>query len=494
MFKIDPIPEPECPSDLFAVQINGFAAQAYQARVSRIPFNQVWPGHQRPPEHTELAAFISFDTDETVELSVTPQRSFSNAVIRPLSKKITPRRSGNTLTFRVSPGDMLSLELDGHHQNLHIFANLPLCHPKQRKPDVLYFGPGTHDAGQIVLHDRQTLVIDSGAVVYGSVLIQDAKHVRVCGHGILCNAAQTRTGLCFPSSFLDRKEQMLPDSLQALEAHPEAKTVSSTGCMKIIRSQDVLIEGIIFRDSAEWTATVGNCTDVTFDNVKTIGMWRYNADGIDFCNSSNGVIKNSFLRNFDDNIVVKGLKPFDGMDAKALLFEKNVIWCDWGRGLEIGAETCSDEICGIVFRDTDILHGTYAHMDIQNGDRGHVYDVLYENIRVEYSKYETEPVYQQNDAMQYAPGPTPHMPDLFDAIVMHCYWSQDTSRGKITDITLRDIAVQIDEGLPLPKIGLVGLDAQHSVQGVKIESLTVNGAPVCVPIEKNAFVSDIQLQ
>ena len=50
------------------------------------------------------------------------------------------------------------------------------------------------------------------------------------------------------------------------------------------------------------------------------------------------------------------------------------------------------------------------HMDIQNGDSGHVRHVLYEDIRIEYTKYETEPILQESDDMEYEPKKEPHMP------------------------------------------------------------------------------------
>ena len=40
--------------------VDGKPAFVYQARVSRLPVNQIWPGYQRPLNQTEIASFAYF--------------------------------------------------------------------------------------------------------------------------------------------------------------------------------------------------------------------------------------------------------------------------------------------------------------------------------------------------------------------------------------------------------------------------------------------------
>ena len=69
------------------------------------------------------------------------------------------------------------------------------------------------------------------------------------------------------------------------------------------------IGGIILRDPQEWAGVrPQQCENIDIDNLKLIGFWRYNADGIDIVSSRNVTIRNCFVRAFDDNIVIKGLK------------------------------------------------------------------------------------------------------------------------------------------------------------------------------------------
>ena len=69
---------------------------------------------------------------------------------------------------------------------------------------------------------------------------------------------------------------------------------------------NVEISGVIFNDASAWTATF-LLYNILVDNIKTIGMWN-TIRMVRFVNSSNGIVRNSFLRNFDDVIVLKGIK------------------------------------------------------------------------------------------------------------------------------------------------------------------------------------------
>jgi hypothetical protein len=50
-----PAPDGEALSEHYELRVNGQAVPVYACRVSAVPFNQVWPGYQRPLDQTELA-------------------------------------------------------------------------------------------------------------------------------------------------------------------------------------------------------------------------------------------------------------------------------------------------------------------------------------------------------------------------------------------------------------------------------------------------------
>ena len=71
-----------------------------------------------------------------------------------------------------------------------------------------------------------------------------------------------------------------------------------------------------------WSTIIrNNCENITVDNIKIIGQWRYNSDGINICASKNVTVKNSFIRSFDDCIITRGAY-LEGEDGNV----ENVLW------------------------------------------------------------------------------------------------------------------------------------------------------------------------
>lgn len=440
-----PLPAGEAVSRDYKVTVDGQDAPCQVCRVSAMPFNRSWPGAQRPVEQSELAAFVSFDMKSPAKVSVTANRDFSEVVVRPLSKGIQCNVDGRTITFTIDKPGQFSLELDGRHHNLHIFAN-PV-ETFKRTADTLYYGPGVHDAGMIELHDGQTLFIDGGAVVYGSVKAVSAANISIVGHGIL-----------------DQSRMERHDPLEW----------GTDGLVNFVKCENVRIEGVILRDSNWWTITAANCRNVFYNNVKTIGMWRYNSDGFDFVNSQNVQVLNCFLRNFDDVIVMKG-QDYKHLDVRNYLVEGCVLWCDWGGAIEFGAETVANEYCNFVFRDCDIIRNSCGGLRIQSGDRAYIHNVLFDDIRIEYSKYDRNQMIQASDPMKYEPEDKPNLPPAIWGWIYCGVWTKDMVYGNVADVTYRNIKITADEGIPMPGIKFEGVDAGHTFNRITLDGIYFNG-------------------
>jgi len=464
MLKLYPIQQGVKKCNHFAVRINGQPAEVYSCLVSAMPFNREWPGHQRPIDQAEEASFVYFDTNEVVDFEIDACKDFSELKIRPLSKNIKPEVDCRKIKFSAGVGQY-TVELDGHHNALHIFVNpIREYHVNIEDENVLYFGPGVHRPGHIELKSNQTLFVDAGAVVHASVRSEDCENIKIIGHGII------------DYETFDRHDPLM---------------WGYDGLINLIRCKNVTVDGVILKDSSWWTLTAFNCENVLIDNAKAIGMWRYNSDGFDMVNSANVIIRNCFLRTFDDSIVFKGLKlvlggketvnldnPKFKCDAKNVenhLVENCVVWCDWGRSLEIGAETCADEYVNIAYKNCDLIHNESVALDLQNGDRANVHNVHYEDIRVEFSKYETRGKIQCEDEQKYEPREILWPADLLFADMYVGKWSNDMVYGHTHDISYKNITVYIDEEVPMPMIQFKGGTPENWAENITIENLVING-------------------
>jgi hypothetical protein len=474
---IYPAPPTEKLSADFELKVAGQAVPVYQCRVSAVPFNQLFKGYQRPLDQTEIASFAYWDQSGPAQVEIVSRRPIGQdqgcangqgapgVVVRPLSLGIVPSVDGNRIAFTMASPGQVTVEVNGLHCALHLFANPPAPEaPDPRAPLVRYFGPGVHSPGIIMLQSNETLYVAGGAVVYGAVQAAGAQNIQILGRGVI-DASRFERG-------------------------------KGGGCIRLTNCKGVTIDGVVLRDPDVWCCTTRACSNVTISNIKLIGLWRYNADGIDICNSQDVVIRDCFIRAFDDCIVVKGLKneAFEDRSVRNVLAERCVIWCDWGRAMEVGAETYADEIEGVTFRDCDILRASLIAMDIQHGDRAHIRGVLFEKIRLEIDDFNPKLLIQKGPDDQYPADPEDVPPRLLVIEIVKTGWNWDAQRGTVDGVTLRDIRVT---GKPFPPSRLQGADADHQVRNVSIEGLRVNGRTLAslqeAAVEIRPFVEDVQI-
>lgn len=528
MLQITTPTSPDAISRDYSITVNGQTAYPLKTRVSAIPFNRLWPGHQRPIEQSELACYLSLSADEPVTLTVKPSHPFSECVVRPLSKGVTPLVEGNEIRLTLSDVGQYTLEIDGPHHALHIFVD-PVRDFGVDRTDarVLYFGAGEHYVGQLDLDDDTTVYIDRDAVVHGSILAVGRRNIRILGYGALDGGWDERKTENFLLAYDYSRVPNGNWELEQMQSRfcgvgdlfpvPSEPYVPGTGsilyqgrehfyrvldAMRPVKSgihlyacQNIEINGIILRDSAGLTATQAGCEGIVYDGVKLIGMWRYNSDGIDFYNCRHCAVKNSFLRTFDDTIGIKGQIGWDTENTTDILIDGCVVWNDWGHSLEFGADTVASEICRITFRNCDVIHHAHAVLDIKNMDRAYIHDVSFENIRVEYSRDDSEPQYQHSDDTIYRAEPA--MSPLICAILDSNMWSNDRLYGRNEDIRFIDIHVCTDDGMLFPASSLSGYDKEHQTERIRIEGMTHNGNPIRTAEQMNlsigAFVSDVTI-
>ena len=333
----------------------------------------------------------------------------------------------------------------------------------------------------IELKSNQTLFIEEGAVVYACIRARDAENIRILGHGILDNS-HNKEKILF--------EVNLENNSEAVMNAKRLHTVQLEYCTNIE------IDGITIRDSLLYNIRPIGCEKLKIKNVKAIGCWRYNSDGIDMHNCKDVYISNCFLRTFDDSICIKGFDYYFVDDIETavrnatyrngkvydcfrnVLIENCVVWNDWGKALEIGAETKAEEIHNVTFRNCDIIHLTGNALDCMNVDYADVHDIAFKNINIECDETIPCPVLQKNDGEKYENPDTEYMPTTISVtVVFHHEYSKgsENRRGKNRNILFENIHVFGDK---LPIIECCGYDEEHMTENVLISGLYLNGKPI----------------
>ena len=448
----------------FEMTVNGESVPVYTCRISKNPFNRVFCGYQRPYEQTERSSFVNLISDEPLEIVVTAKKAFQRAMLKPYSKGVQVCVDGDKLRFTLAKNGHFVLALDDWHGCMHIFNSKPV--PAPAKEEVThYFGAGIHLAGKLVLRSGDSVYIDKDALVFGCIFAKDAENIKIFGNGLLDDSMEER----FP-----------------LEAWLTCYEEYTNGTIRLMNCKDVLVQGVGLRNSAVWCFSVFGCEGVVIDDIKLFGQWRYNTDGIDLVNSKKVTVKNSFIHSFDDGIVVKGVVRFCDKDVEGISVENCVVWCDWGRALEIGIETVAKKISDISYRNCDVIRGGAVALDIQNGNEAEITGVSYEDIRVEINGFDTPEVYQSTDEKKYDKEGVLAVPKLITVtnprlarFSKPLRYTPEKAVGddpaSVRGVRYEKIAVYMDESIEdNPKVEIKD-ELGGKIDGICVGKITVNG-------------------
>ncbi len=375
---------------MYRVKLNGQELTVYSTRVSAFPFNKLFDGKQRDLSQSETAYYVTADIDTSAILEIAMETEFLEYELRPFAKNIVSQREGNTILLTVVPSMQVVLEIDGKHNALHIFINPISKAPNDKQ--VIYYDKGEHYAGLICLESHQTLYLEEGAHVYGAVYAKDAEDIKICGRGVLDASPYRR------NDDIEADGHELQEELKRRFGFAETDA-RYLGNLTLYNCKNVFVEGVILEDAPLWSLTVRNgCDDITIDNVKVIGQWRYNSDGIDICASRNVTVKNCFVRSFDDCIIARAAY-LEGEDEplENMTVENCVLMCDWGKNLEIWCGWVPTSVRNVSFTDCYLTRMTHIAMSIATwfgSEQTLVENILYKNIYIDEDKSYEPPLYE----------------------------------------------------------------------------------------------------
>lgn len=440
-------PKPIPASQLASMRVDGHELFVYDTAVNN---THAWKDNYKPA--LSAAPVTSFDfagAPVTMEITVKDQQDLGDVVVRPLGAGITANVEGNVITFQIAQPNVYTVEWGGAMNSMHIFANaIEDDAPTESTDTVKYIGPGAWTIDTMVLKDGMDVYISGGAVIQGIAVGNKASNVTIRGRGFF-------DGSNHQSWMLEKRTAYVPISL--------------TDC------QNITIEGIAMLDPNAWCLNLYNCDNVTVDGVKIITA-RPNGDGITVQSCRDVTVKNSFVRSWDDSLVVKNYSNLKGSDSANILFDNCQIWTDLAQSMEIGYETnkggkLKPTIQNVTFQNITVLHNFHKPvMSIHNADDAAISNIAYRNITVEDASM------GKGDAGENA--------QLIDITIAQSSWSSAKKRGTVDGVTFEGIyvlggddTIDFREGNLCP-IRMEGFDEAHLVRNVTVMDLYILGQPI----------------
>lgn len=398
------------------VWVNGAAVETiYETAVCT---QRYW--EENPPLSTTPVAIAVQEGPYQVEIDFL-SAAVQSAVVRPLALGITPEIHDGRVCFTAMEPANLTIEYNGQIDGaLHLFLDAPDADaPEAGAAKVRYFGSGIYRDQIITVKSNETIYLAEGCVLYGQIYCGLGKNFTIAGHGVLCGSIYDRW-----------QDTIVP--------------VNLSNC------SDFVIRDITILDPSAWTVNLLKCKNAVIDNVKIVSA-RSNSDGFTFQNCTNIEVKNSFVRSWDDSLVVKG---YNG-DVHQITFDHCTLWTDLAQSCEIGYETRAKLMDEITFRNITVLHNFHKPViSIHNSDHALVKNVLFENIVVE-------------DAQMGEGDGTPY---LIDFTTTESQWSATLKRGVIDTVTIKN--VQVLSGKK-PAIRIWANDETSGIDHVHISGLTL---------------------
>ena len=432
--------------------------------------------------------------------SVTVNQSFTSYTLSPKSRNIAVTKSGNTLTFTTGPNylvltvdtkELLFLLIDGPETNPPKLGDANVKNLADYSVDntgatlvtskiqsainaasgatqnILYVPPGKYLIGELWLKSNMTLYLASGAILYGSASTSDFMtgsggiDIEGCSHGVI-RMYQVQNVKVLGRGVIDGNGK-------AIRAQNDTKI----NLFKIEQSSNILIDGILVRDPSFWNTLIYRSDMVTVQNYKVLNCrptttTYNNTDGVNFDESTNGLLSNAFLYTGDDSMATKNEEPSGTINTKNIVHEKVVCYSNSVCG-KVGTKTMGTSIDGVTFRDIDVVKAGRA-LNIDAYDTAIVQNTRYENIRIEAA--DTSMIDLSSD-----------MPPT---------WRTAANTSIIKDTYFTNVASDVKQ-----PIVLHGKSATVNITGVHFSNLTVRGNAVTTQTDAdatwniNSFVSGI---
>lgn len=310
-----------------------------------------------------------FQLEGTVKLKLVTDFKINEICnISPREESIPYRIQEKQVEFVISNPGQYTIELS-NSRTLHLFVNgLNQYESYRNDSNVIYFGPGIHNHENdsridgnncINLSSNTTVFIDEGAIIEGGFRANYKSNITLCGYGIVSGAKFKRSA--------STGEVFVPYDFNNCDS--------------------IKFYGISTLDPAGWCYNFYFSKNIDINNIKIISS-RSNGDGISIQSCQNVTCSSSFVRSWDDALVVKNYPLWSDRNiegtTKNVHFKDCIIWNDLAQSMEIGYETVGQVMEDISFEDITVIHNFHkAVISIHNGNNANIKNVKFKNIIVE---------------------------------------------------------------------------------------------------------------
>jgi len=344
---------------------------------------------------TAKADFVQITCDGETEIELIYSEEIKSIRVLPQKENIKPTINNNKAHFTVQSGQHLNVEInDDLNRPLFVFVNPTAPRPDENDPNVIFLDKQKMYYYPIFrLSENQTVYLGDDVVLFGGFLLQNQKNIKIIGNGIIYSS----------------------DSVGA--------------CVKMMECESFEINGPVAINTGKWHNFWVKSENLKANNYKIIGNAMY-SDGIDIVSSKDVELNKIFVRSDDDSICIKGnilTRPYTNGNVENVRVTNAVIWNgEGGNPIQIGAELDAEYVRDLVFKDIDVIHRETipskfqrAAITIHNAGTAHISDVLYEDIRVQSSEENL----------------------VYFVIYQSHHWTGSEKRGKITDITVKNMTL-----------------------------------------------------
>jgi hypothetical protein len=332
--------------------------------------------------------FVSFDTTDAVDISITaadPHFWDGGVDIEPWRLGLRashPDGEPQTIRFRLYGPAKLSISRPGDFLNqarmLFLFVGSPPT-PPPSGPNVTVIPAGVHRES-LNPKSGDTIYLEPGAFVFGSLNLWQVENVKVLGRGtIVYDGPQEPNG--------DEGWMQKPDwhCIVAYQAH----NVEIDGLTCIIRSRT-------------WSTQMKDSTGFRIDDLRLIAgdTGNANQDGMDWLGGGDTVVNHSFFRSSDDDLAALGnwdgytqtALTTPGADVSNILVENSEFSTSISNTVRLGWPQKTYNLRNLTLRDSDILHGgigscgqTFGLLGFwgANGASGDHTGVTFENLSLD---------------------------------------------------------------------------------------------------------------